>query len=160
MTPFVALGTELIEPRMANAVPVGLSLVFFFHLVRRHAGPPAGFFAVAHVPVWPVVIYAATTLYPQTLAALLLLLSIWFLGQLNLESAWRIAAIAGGAYAIYFTRVRFWMPFDWLIIASNGMFIGHAPRGDASLLAGQIRRGFAARQTSRRGSLDSGHNSL
>jgi len=30
---------------------------------------------------------------------------------------------AGLAYAIFFTRVRFRLPFDWLIVASNGIFL-------------------------------------
>jgi len=30
---------------------------------------------------------------------------------------------AGLAYALFFTRVRFRLPFDWLILSVNAMFI-------------------------------------
>jgi hypothetical protein len=38
----------------------------------------------------------------------------------------------GMAYAIYFTRIRFRLPFDWLLIALDAMFIAR--------LLGGIRR--------------------
>ena len=42
----------------------------------------------------------------------------------GIEVLFLVLWIAGGlAYAIYFTRVRFRLPFDWLIIAGNAIFI-------------------------------------
>lgn len=95
LAPLVRLGAGLVELRMANALLVGVGLVVLFHLVRRHAGPAAGLLAVALVPLWPVVIYAASTLYPQTLAALLLLVLVWFLDRLTESASLRPAALAG-----------------------------------------------------------------
>ena len=71
LAPFVRAGAGVTELRLANAVLVGLSLILIFHLVRRHFPSPAGLFAVTMIPLWPVVIYTATTLYPQTLAGFL-----------------------------------------------------------------------------------------
>lgn len=97
LTPFVRLGAGLVELRLANAVLVGLGLVVLFHLIRRHAGPLAGLLAVALVPFWPVVIYAASTLYPQTLAAFLLVLTVWLLDRLSRDRSLLVAVLAGGA---------------------------------------------------------------
>jgi hypothetical protein len=42
----------------------------------------------------------------------------------GIEVLFLVLWIAGGlAYAIYFTRVRFRLPFDWLIISGNAIFI-------------------------------------
>ena len=40
----------------------------------------------------------------------------------------------GVAYAVYFTRIRFRLPFDWLLIALDAMFLG-------GLLAPRLRKG-------------------
>jgi len=87
LAPLVRLGAGIVELRMANAVLVGLSLLLLFSLVRRNAGPLAGLVAVAMVPLWPVVIYTATTLYPQTLGAFLVVLAVWLLDRF--EAKWQ-----------------------------------------------------------------------
>jgi len=97
LTPFVWMGADIVVLRLINIVLVGLTMVTLFHLIQRHAGPFAGLCAVALVPLWPVVIYASTTLYPQTLAAFLLVLTIWQIDSLRDQfGLWR--AVAAGIY--------------------------------------------------------------
>ncbi|TCM78976.1 ArnT family glycosyltransferase [Rhodovulum steppense] len=98
LAPFARMGAGLIEMRLVNATLVGFGLVVLFHLVCRHAGPRAGLLAVVLVPLWPVVIYAASTIYPQTLAAFLLVLMLWFLDRVREDQSFR--AVASGA-AVY-----------------------------------------------------------
>lgn len=95
VTPVVALGGGLVEARLFNAVIFGLGLVALFHLVRRHASPLAALFAVCMVPLWPVALFAATTLYPQTLAATLLVLTIWMVDRLRDGPSLGRAVVAG-----------------------------------------------------------------
>lgn len=96
--PFVWMGAGLVEVRLLNAVLVVIGLWLLFDLIRRHAGPMAGLFAVAMVPVWPVVIYAASTAYPQTLGAVLLVLMLWLIDRLHDAPTSAAAAFAGLAF--------------------------------------------------------------
>jgi hypothetical protein len=80
--------------------------------------------AIGLVFSYPVLFYAAGTLYPQTLAAFLLVASLWQLERLDREALFLALYLGGGmAYAIYFTRIRFRLPFDWLLIAVDAMFL-------------------------------------
>lgn len=83
VTPVVALGGGLVEARLLNAVVFGLGLIALFHLVCRHAPPLAALLAVCMVPLWPVALFAATTIYPQTLAATLLVTTVWMVDRLR-----------------------------------------------------------------------------
>lgn len=98
LTPFVWLGLDLVGLRMVNAVLTALTLILLFHIVRRHAGPLAGLLAAVLVLTSPPVIYAATTLYPQTLGAFLLVAMVWALDRLHAAPS---AARAFGAGLIY-----------------------------------------------------------
>lgn len=93
LTPFVKLGAGIVQLRMVNALLVGLSLVMMFHLIRRRAGPLAGLIAVVMIPTWPPILYSATTLYPQTLAACLLVLTVLLLDRLT-ETGSRLTAVS------------------------------------------------------------------
>jgi len=95
VTPVVALGGGLMEARLLNAVVFGLGLVVLFHLIRRQAGPLAGLMAVVMVPLWPVALFAATTLYPQTLAATLLVATLWLIDRLRDGRSLGRAVLAG-----------------------------------------------------------------
>lgn len=124
ITPVIALGGGLVEARLLNAVLVGLGLVVLFHLVRRHASPLAALFAVAMVPLWPVVLFASSTLYPQTLAAFLLVLTIWLLDRLHDGPEPRRAVFAGlacGALILTTPIVLLLFPLllVWLVLRSR-----------------------------------------
>lgn len=124
IAPVIALGGGLVEARLLNAMLVGLTLVVLFHLVRRHASPFAALVAVAMVPLWPVVLFAATTLYPQTLAAFLLVLTIWLIDRLrDAPGAGRavLAGLACGALILTTPIVLLLFPLLvlWLVISSR-----------------------------------------
>ncbi len=95
LAPLVKMGAGVVGLRLANALLVGLSLVVLFHFIRRISTPLAGLIAVALVPTWPVVIYASSTLYPQTLAALVLIITVNFLERLAHGPFPMVAALAG-----------------------------------------------------------------
>lgn len=98
LTPFAGLGFDIVGLRMVNAVLVGLGLILIFHMTERRAGPLAGLVAVAMIPLWPVVIYTGTTLYPQTLAAFLLVLTVFFLDRVGDSRALWPVILGGLAY--------------------------------------------------------------
>ncbi len=98
ITPFVWLGAGLVELRMINALVTALSLIVLFHLVRRHAGALAGLLAAAMVLTSPPIIYAATTLYPQTLCAFVLLCLVAALDRLRTHPSLGLTIGAGLIY--------------------------------------------------------------
>lgn len=112
MAPFVRAGAGLVEVRLANAVLVGLSLILMYHLVRRHAPAPAGLLTVAMIPLWPVVIYSASTIYPQTLATFLLILSLFLIDRLR-PRVWSVApsALTYGALILTIPVTLLLLPF-------------------------------------------------
>ena len=95
ITPFVKLGAGLMELRLINNLLLGASLLLVFHMVRRNAGPLAGLMAVILIPLWPVILYASLTLYPQTLAAFMLVLTAFLLDRLTVTQSKVTAALAG-----------------------------------------------------------------
>ncbi len=95
MAPLVRLGGGLLELRLELAALFGLTLVMLYSLFRRHGGPLAGLAAVVMVPLWPVGLYASTTVYPQTLAAFLLVGSVSLLDMLRGTSSLWVAGLAG-----------------------------------------------------------------
>lgn len=98
ITPFVKLGAGLMELRLINNLLLGASLLIVFRMVRRNAGPLAGLFATILIPLWPVILYASLTLYPQTLAAFLLVLTASLLDRLTVTQSKVTAALAGLSY--------------------------------------------------------------
>ncbi len=123
VTPVVAFGGGLLEARLFNAVVFGLGLVALFHLVRRYGGPLAGLLAVVMVPLWPVALFAATTLYPQTLAATLLVTTLWLIDRLRDGASLGPAVLAGlacGALILTTPVVLLLFPLMviWLIYVS------------------------------------------
>ncbi|MDJ0637236.1 MAG: glycosyltransferase family 39 protein [Paracoccaceae bacterium] len=100
LTPLSALGAGLMEARLINGVLVALSLILLFQLVRRHSSDFAALLCVIMVSGWPVVIYTASTLYPQTLAAFLLVLTLWLLDSLRDEDRLRPIVLGGVAYGL------------------------------------------------------------
>ena len=105
LTPLTAFGAGLMEARLVNGVLVGLGLVLLFQLVRRHAGELAGLLSVAMVSAWPVVIYTASTLYPQTLAAFLLVLTLWLLDGLRDRTGLRPVVLGGLAFGAFILTI-------------------------------------------------------
>ena len=98
LAPFVKMGADIVALRLINALLVGAGLIALFHLIQRHRSPLAGLFSVALIPAWPVVIYAASMLYPQTLAAFVLVITIWFLDRMTTNASLAAAALAGMSF--------------------------------------------------------------
>lgn len=119
LAPLVRAGAGLVEARLANALLVGLTLLMIFHLVRRHAPAPAGLFAVVMIPLWPVVIYTATTIYPQTLGAFLLVLTVFLIDRIGGRPGTRgavLPALAYGAMILTIPVTLLLLPFFLLWI--------------------------------------------
>ena len=124
LTPIAHFGGGIIEGRVANALIFGLGLVLLFQIARRYAGELAGLLAVIMVPLWPVSLYSATTLYPQNLAAFLLVLTIWLIGRLEDRDSWGRRLLVGLAYGalILTTPVMLLLTpvfFIWVILRTR-----------------------------------------
>jgi hypothetical protein len=72
---------------------------------------------VALVFSYPVLFYAAATLYPQTLAAFLLVASVWLLDGLGRTSRPRAHALAGLAYGLLVLTVPLFLLLAPIVIA-------------------------------------------
>ena len=98
LTPLRRLGAGYPALRALNFLLVALCLAILHALVSRQAGRLAGKIGVLLVLAYPVLFYAAGTLYPQTLAALLLVTSVCLLDRLERTSRLRAYALAGLTY--------------------------------------------------------------
>ena len=90
----LALDGDIVTVRMLNIACLLLSLICLFRLGRRAGGPGAGLAAVLVALGYPVVVYTAGTLYPQTLTSCLLLMVLVALFDAETLTLWRIA-VAG-----------------------------------------------------------------
>ncbi|RPH66737.1 MAG: hypothetical protein EHM78_22945 [Myxococcaceae bacterium] len=93
--PFRWVGGEHVLLRAANAVLLALTLWLLYGLVVRRAGRLAGAASVVLVLLYPVLLYAAGTLYPQTLSAFLLLGAVRQLDALERTASLRRFALLG-----------------------------------------------------------------
>ena len=90
----LALDGDIVTVRMLNIACLLLSLICLFRLGRRAGGPGAGLAAVLVALGYPVLVYTAGTLYPQTLTSCLLLMVLVALFDAETLTLWRIA-VAG-----------------------------------------------------------------
>jgi len=103
LAPLRLLGAGYAGMRVANFILVGLTLIVLFHLMRDTHSPLAGLLAVIGALAYPVVLYTAGTLYPQTLASLLLVTTVWLASRLRPSSRIRqfmLVGISAGAMAL------------------------------------------------------------
>lgn len=137
LAPFAWLGAGLTELRLTQALLFGLTLVLVFTLFKRRGGPLAGLLAMAMVPLWPVALYASTTLYPQTLAGFLLVATVSLLDRMRDAAGLWIAALAGlviGALVLTLPIALLLFPvlLGWVVLRSrrrltHGMLICLVP---------------------------------
>jgi hypothetical protein len=80
MFPFAALTSGVLLLKLLNVVFLGLALALIRHLVAQET-PAAAWLAGGAALVYPVWLYTASTLYPQTLCLLLLLGIVALLGK-------------------------------------------------------------------------------
>jgi 4-amino-4-deoxy-L-arabinose transferase-like glycosyltransferase len=93
--PFRWVGGEHLLLRAANAVLLALTLWLLYGWVVRRAGRLAGAASVVLVLLYPVLLYAAGTLYPQTLSAFLLVGAVRQLDALDRTSSLSRFALLG-----------------------------------------------------------------
>jgi hypothetical protein len=78
VAPFRLLGLEIIELRIVNFFALGLCIFVVYTALRERFAPLAGLFGAFLVMAYPVIFYTAGTLFPQTFASLLVVLTIYF----------------------------------------------------------------------------------
>jgi 4-amino-4-deoxy-L-arabinose transferase-like glycosyltransferase len=75
---FRFLGLNVVGLRIVNFLILGLCIFVLFKLLSERFSPLAGLLGALLVMAYPLVFYTAGTLYPQTLASLLLVLTTYF----------------------------------------------------------------------------------
>jgi hypothetical protein len=111
--------------RAANFLLLALTLVVLFHLVSAHGSPLGGLLAVLGALAYPVVLYAAGTLYPQTLASLLLVLTVFIASRLRRDAGVRrfvLLGLCAGAMALVAPRLLLIIPMIivWVLATRRG----------------------------------------
>lgn len=76
---FVLLGADIVYLRTLNFVALGLCMYLLYRILMRDSSRLAATVGVLLVVCYPVLFYAAGTLYPQTIASALLLLIVFLL---------------------------------------------------------------------------------
>jgi hypothetical protein len=103
LAPLALMGAGYPGMRAMNFVLVALTLIVLFHVVRDNHSPLAGLLAVLGAIAYPVVLYTAGTLYPQTLASLLLVVTVWIASSLRRDAGigrFMLLGICAGAMAL------------------------------------------------------------
>ena len=96
IAPFQRLGAGFVVLRIVNALLVALTLLLLYRSLAARYSPEAGAIAALLALGYPVLAYAASTLYPQTLSAFLLVASVVMLDPLHPEA--RMRAFLGSAF--------------------------------------------------------------
>jgi 4-amino-4-deoxy-L-arabinose transferase-like glycosyltransferase len=78
LAPFRRIGFNIVGLRILNYFTLGLAIYVLYKLLEKRFAPLAGLLGAILVMAYPVVFYTAGTLYPQTFASLLLVLTIYF----------------------------------------------------------------------------------
>ncbi len=78
LAPFRFLGFDVVGLRILNFFTLGLCIFVLFKMLRDRFAPLAGLLGALLIIAYPLIFYTAGTLYPQTLASLLLVLTIYF----------------------------------------------------------------------------------
>lgn len=86
---FARLGGDLMAFRMLNMALLALSAGLMYRLARRTGSPRAGLLAAGGFALYPLNLYTAGTLYPQTLATALVLLSLDLVSAAATFGPWR-----------------------------------------------------------------------
>lgn len=123
--PFRWVGGEHVLLRVANAVLLALTLWLLYALVIRRAGRLAGAAAVVLVLLYPVLLYTAGTLYPQTLSAFLLVGAVRQLDALERTASMRRFVLLGGTLGALVLTV----PVHLLLLPLVGAWMLVARRG-------------------------------
>ena len=92
------LGADILGFRILNVLLLALTLALAADLMQRRSGPQAAVLAVLAALAYPVLVFTAGALYPQTLIGFLLILLIWLLQrrpQLDLFSMLAAGAVGG-----------------------------------------------------------------
>jgi 4-amino-4-deoxy-L-arabinose transferase-like glycosyltransferase len=74
---FRRIGINIVGLRILNYFTLGLAIYVLYRLLEERFAPLAGLLGAFFVMAYPVVFYTAGTLYPQTLASLLVVLTIY-----------------------------------------------------------------------------------
>jgi len=114
--PFRRLGAGVVGLRIVNFALVGLTLSVLFLLLVRRGSRLAGLWGVGLVLAYPVVFYAAGTLYPQTFAAFLLVSSVTLLDRLERKSTWLAYASTGVVYGLLVLTVPIYLLLTPIVV--------------------------------------------
>lgn len=132
LAPLLAVGAPVLVMRLLNFVFLGISMVLLYEVVSSFARRWVGLLAAAWVLLYPVLLYTAGTLYPQTLAGMLLLWFVWFL--LCRDRTVRSGACAGLVFGALMLTVPSFAP----LLAIALFWLGWKERHVAAPYAGAV----------------------
>ena len=145
--PFRWLGGEHVLLRAANAVLLALTLWLVYGWVVRRAGRLTGAASVVLVFLYPVLLYAAGTLYPQTLSAFLLVGAVRQLDALERTASLSRFALLGLTLGVLVLTVPIHLlllpvVIAWILGARRGTWrqVGLAMLTAASLVGAWVLR--------------------
>ena len=100
IAPFIRLGAEYAALRTVNFILIALTLVLLYFLLVTRYSRLAGLLGVFFVLGYPVLLYAASNLYPQSLEAFLLVATIWLLDRARSDAPFWVHALLGLAFGL------------------------------------------------------------
>ena len=107
------LGAGVVAMRVVNVLLLVAAVFILYRVVSRWTRPIVGIAAGVLVACYPLLVYTATTLYPQTSALLLLVVVLWLVGREGSRPAVELAlaGIALGVLVLDVTTFAYLLPF-------------------------------------------------
>lgn len=122
IAPFIRLGADFVALRIVNVVLLAATMVLLWFHLSRSCSRLAGVLGVLFVLGYPVLLYLATTLYPQTLESILLLTTVLLMDRTRAEARPWAHALVGAALGVMILTAPIFlllvpMMLLWLVLA-------------------------------------------
>jgi Dolichyl-phosphate-mannose-protein mannosyltransferase len=100
IAPFVYFGGSYPILRIVNHVVMSMTLVLMYYLLATGYSRLAGLLGAIFVLGYPIILYTAGTLYPQTLQSFLLILAVWLLCRTRPDASLWVHALPGVIFGL------------------------------------------------------------
>jgi len=137
IAPFMFFGAGYPALRIVNHVVMSMTLLLLYYLLATRYSRLAGLLGVLFVLGYPVLLYVAGTLYPQTLQSFLLITTIWLLSRTRPDASLWVHALPGVTFGLMILTVPLVLPLAPIVLLWQ-VFSGRSRIQQAAVTAGMM----------------------
>ncbi len=130
LSAFVALGANVAILRIVNFFMLSLTIYLLYLICQRQQDSLAGGLAAILVLGYPVLFYAAGTLFPQTMGGMLFILTLFLLSRAETLLGFALAGLSAGLLVLTIPMFLFVM-----VVVAGWMLVVRANQRVASVVA-------------------------